>query len=112
MATMLLALFGVIALLLASIGVFGIVSYTVGQRVREFGIRIAVGATSSDLLKLTLGWGALLVGSGTILGVFGAVALAQLVKNVLSGVSPNDPLTFAAATLILVSIGLVVCNDA
>jgi predicted permease len=107
MATTLLALFGVIALLLASIGVFGIVTYTVGQRVREFGIRIAVGATTSDLLKLTLGRGIVLVGSGTLLGLLGAAALAQLVKNVLSGVSPNDPLTFAAATLILVSIGLL-----
>jgi putative ABC transport system permease protein len=107
MATILLAMFGIIALLLASIGIFGIVAYTVGQRVREFGIRIAVGATASDLLKITLGRGALLVGTGTLLGLVGAAALAQLVNNVLSGISPNDPLTFAAATVILVTIGLL-----
>lgn len=107
MGTILLALFGAIALLLASIGVFGVVSYTVGQRVREFGIRIAVGATSSDLLKLTLGRGALLVGFGALFGLLGAAALARFVKSVLSGVNPNDPLTFAAATLILVSVGLL-----
>jgi len=105
--TILLALFGGIALLLASIGVFGVISYTVGQRIREFGIRIAVGATSSDLLKLTLGRGAFLVGSGVLLGLLGAAGLAQLVKSVLSGTNPNDPLTFAAATLVLVSIGLL-----
>lgn len=107
MAAMLLALFGVIALLLASIGVFGIVSYIVGQRVREFGIRIAVGATTFDLLRLALGRGALLVGSGTLVGLLGAAALAQVVKSVLSGISPNDPVTFAGATLTLVSIGLL-----
>ncbi|MBV8896215.1 MAG: ABC transporter permease [Acidobacteriaceae bacterium] len=107
MGTILLMLFGVIALLLAAIGVFGVVSYTVGQRIREFGIRIALGATTSDVLKLTLGRGAFLVGSGTLLGLLGAAALARVVDNLLSGVNPNDPLTFAAATLILVSIGLL-----
>jgi putative ABC transport system permease protein len=107
MGTILLALFGAIALLLASIGVFGVVSYTVGQRVREFGIRIAVGATSADLLRLTLGRGALLVGCGALLGLLGAATLARLVKSVLSGVNPNDPLTFAVATLILISVGLL-----
>lgn len=107
MGTILLMLFGVIALLLAAIGVFGVVSYTVGQRIREFGIRIAVGATASDLLKLTLGRGAFLVGSGALLGLLGAAALARLATNILSDISPNDPLSFAAATIILVSIGLL-----
>lgn len=107
MGTILLMLFGIIALLLAAIGVFGVISYTVGQRIREFGIRIALGATTSDVLKLTLGRGAFLVGSGTLLGLLGAVALARLVGNLLFGISPDDPLAFGAATLILILIGLL-----
>jgi ABC-type antimicrobial peptide transport system permease subunit len=82
-------------------------SYTVSQRIREFGIRIAVGATTSDLLKLTLGRGAFLVGAGTVLGLLGAGALTRLASKLLTGVGPNDPLTFAAATFILISIGLL-----
>ena len=88
-------------------GVFGVMSYTVAQRTREFGVRVAVGATTSDLLKLTLGRGAFLVTAGAALGVIGAAALARLASTVLTGVSPNDPLTFAAATLLLISVGLL-----
>ncbi len=107
LGTILLASFGAIALLLASIGVFGVVSYTVGQRIREFGIRVAIGASTVDLLKLTLGRGALLVAAGAVLGLFGAAGLTRLMSTLLAGVSPNDPLTFALATLVLTSVGLL-----
>ncbi|MBV9265115.1 MAG: ABC transporter permease [Acidobacteriaceae bacterium] len=103
----LLALFGVVALLLASIGVFGVVSYTVGQRLREFGIRLALGASTYDVLKLTLFQGAFLVGTGTLLGLLGAAVLTRMMRSVLTDVAPNDPLTFAAATLVLILVGLL-----
>jgi putative ABC transport system permease protein len=107
MGTILLMLFGAIALLLAAMGVFGVMSYTVGQRMREFGIRLAVGASTSDVLKLTLGRGVFHVAAGAAFGVLGAAALARLASGVLTGISPNDPLTFAAATFVLISVGLV-----
>ena len=107
MATILLTSFGAIALLLAAMGVFGVVSYTAGQRIREFGVRIALGATTSDLLKLTVSRGALLVAVGAVLGLVGAFALTRLLGNVLPDVSPNDPLTFAATTTILITVGLL-----
>ncbi len=107
LGAILLASFGVIALLLASIGVFGVISYSVGQRIREFGIRIAVGASTRDLLKLTLGRGVFLLATGAILGVLGAAGLTRLMATLLAGVSPNDPLTFSLATLVLMSVGLL-----
>jgi predicted permease len=107
LGAILLASFGGIALLLASIGVFGVISYAVGQRIREFGIRIAVGASGWDVLKLALSRGVLLVGTGTALGLAGAIVLTRLMSGLLSGVSPNDPLTFALATLVLTTVGLL-----
>ncbi len=107
LGTILLASFGVIALLLASIGVFGVVSYTVGQRLREFGIRLAVGATTWDLLRMALGRGTLLVVAGAVLGLLGAAVLTRLMSSLLTGVGANDPLTFSAATLVLLFAGLL-----
>ena len=107
LGTILLASFGIIALLLASIGVFGVVSYTVGQRLREFGIRLAIGASTWDLLKMALGRGTLLVAAGVVLGLLCAAALTRLMSSLLTGVGPNDPITFAAATLVLLLAGLL-----
>jgi predicted permease len=107
LGAVLLSLFGLIALLLASIGVFGVISYTAGQRIREFGIRLAIGAGAWDLLKLTLGRGAFLVGAGAALGLLGAVSLTRVMSSLLTGISPNDPLTFGAATLVLLGVGLL-----
>lgn len=107
LGTELLGSFGAIALLLASMGVFGVMSYTVQERRREFGIRAAIGANTWDLLRLAISRGAGLVALGSVLGLVGAAGLTRLMGNLLAGVGPNDPLTFAAATLLLMFIGLL-----
>jgi putative ABC transport system permease protein len=93
--------FAALALLLAMVGVFGILGYSVQQRVREFGVRRALGATSRDVLHLVLSSAARLVGLGVLIGLALAAALSGVVRNVLFGVQPLDPLTFAAVTFVL-----------
>ena len=105
-AALLLGSFAVLALLLASVGIYGVVSYTVGQRTREIGIRMALGASRADLLKLVLGNGGLLVTVGAVVGLVGAMGLTRLMRSLLSGVSPGDPLTYVGVTLLLISVGM------
>ncbi len=105
-ATLLLGFFAALALLLAAVGIYGVISYTVGQRMREIGIRIALGAGKADLLKLVLGKGGLLIFAGAAVGLFGAIALTRLMGGLLTGISPNDPLTFVGVTLLLIAVGL------
>jgi ABC-type antimicrobial peptide transport system permease subunit len=106
LGTLLLILFGSIALLLASVGIYGVISYSVGVRIREFGIRAAMGAGAWELIKLSLGKAVRLIGAGTVLGLLGAFALTRLMSTILTGISANDPLTFATATVILLLVGL------
>jgi len=106
LGTLLLILFGSIALLLASVGIYGVISYTVGIRIREFGIRAAMGAGAWELMKLSIGKALRLIGIGAVLGLVGAFALTRLMSAILSGISTNDPTTFATATLILLLVGL------
>ncbi len=94
LATILLGFFAALALLLAAVGIYGVISYTVGQRIREIGIRIALGAGKADLLKVVLGKGGLLILAGAAVGLSGAIALTRLMRGLLTGISPNDPLTF------------------
>ena len=107
--TILLVFFSALALLLASLGIYGVVSYSVAQRTQELGIRAALGADSMSLLRLVLGGGLALTGLGLILGVAGSLAMTRLLASLLFGVSARDPVTMivAAATLLLVS--LVAC---
>jgi putative ABC transport system permease protein len=104
--TFLLVLFAAIAVLLAAIGIYGIMSYTVAQGTREIGIRAALGAQRLDLLRMVLSRGLKLTLIGIMLGVAGAFALTRLMSNLLFGVSATDPLTFAGVAALLVIVSL------
>jgi predicted permease len=99
--------FGVVGLLLACIGVFGLVAYTVAQRTREIGVRMALGAQRGDVLKLILGQGLWLVLVGIGVGVVGAFVVTRLMSELLYGVSPTDPLTFTGVSLLLALVALL-----
>jgi putative ABC transport system permease protein len=105
----LLALFGAIALVLAAVGLYGVLSYSVTSRTREMGIRLAQGAQPRDLLTLVVGHGMRLTGIGLVLGVAAAFALTRLIERLLFGVTSTDPLTFAAVPLILAGVALAAC---
>ena len=95
--------FAALALLLAMVGVFGILAYSVQQRVREFGVRRALGATPGDVLRLVFSSAARLIASGIAIGLMLAASLAGVLRNVLVGVDPLDPVTFTAVTIVLIT---------
>jgi predicted permease len=99
----LVGVFAAVALVLAVIGVFGVLSYTVTQQTPEFGIRLALGASASRVLWLVLGRGMVPVAIGVTIGIGGAVALSRVTRGLLFGVTPTDPLTLAAVTTLLVA---------
>ncbi|HZE68239.1 MAG TPA: ABC transporter permease [Pyrinomonadaceae bacterium] len=101
--------FAVVALLLASVGLYGVISYLVGQRTHELGIRIALGAQSKTVLRLVLGQGMKMALAGVVLGLVAAVGLTRLLARMLYGVSTTDPLTFAAIALLLISVAMLAC---
>jgi len=105
----LLGAFAGLALILSSIGIYGVVSYLVGQKTREIGIRIALGAQRSDVLRLVLGDGAKMVAVGLAVGLAAAFGLTRLMANMLFGVSTIDPLTFACVAAVLSSVALAAC---
>jgi putative ABC transport system permease protein len=105
----LLICFAAMALLLAVIGLYGVISYLVTQRAHEIGIRMALGAQSCDVLKLIIGQGLKLLSIGVLLGICGALALTHLMRTLLFGVSPTDPLSFALVPLLLAVIALLAC---
>jgi putative ABC transport system permease protein len=105
----LLGLFAGLALVLAMAGIYGVISYAVNARTQEFGIRLALGADGSRLLRLVLGHGSILIAIGLIVGAGGAVALTRLLKSLLADVSPLDPATFAVAAVLLAAIALLGC---
>ena len=98
-----------LALTLAALGVYGVMSQVVRQRTNEIGLRIALGAQRRDVLRLVLGQGLALALLGAALGLAGAYGLTRLMKSLLFGVNATDPLTFAAAPLLLVSVALLAC---
>jgi len=108
-AMILLGSFAVLALLLSSLGIYGVVSYLVEQQTREFGIRIALGAQRSDVMRLVLGDGAKMALVGVGVGVVAALGLTRFLTSVLYGVSATDPLTFAAVAVILTGVALAAC---
>ncbi|HEX8837514.1 MAG TPA: ABC transporter permease [Candidatus Acidoferrum sp.] len=108
-AVILLAVFAALALVLASIGIYGVISYIVGQRTHEIGIRMALGAQRSHVLKIVLGQGARLALLGVVIGVGAAAGLTRLMGTILYGVSATDPLTFAAVAIVLTLIALAAC---
>lgn len=109
MASVLLGTFGAVALMLAAIGVFGIISFTVNQQTREFGIRIALGARPQDLLWWVVRRGLALAAIGIMIGLPAAWAAARLMRSLLLGVSVADPLTFVGVTLLLSAAAFAAC---
>jgi predicted permease len=105
----LLSAFGGIALVLAAIGIYGVVAYSVGQRTREIGIRLALGAPRNHLLGLVLQQGLKLAAAGVVIGLGGAFALTRLLRSLLFEVSPTDPVTFVVIPLVLGAVTLVAC---
>src|SRR5262249_58902219 len=99
--TIVLTAFSLLALGMASMGSYGGMNYPVIQRTREFGIRLSLGATPSDVLRLVLRRAALLIGAGTCLGLAGSALLVRFIANLLFGTAPLDPLTFAAVPIFL-----------
>jgi putative ABC transport system permease protein len=106
-STVLLTVFGAIALILAAIGVYGVISYGVTQRTQEIGIRMALGARHADVVGMVVRHGAVLAGVGLTVGLAGALALSRLIGSLLFQVSPTDPPTFAIGTVVLTAVAVL-----
>ena len=108
-AATVLGVFGLVALLLSAIGIYGITSYAVAQRTHEIGIRLALGAQLSDVLRLVLGHGLKLTMIGAAIGLVGAFLVTRAITSVLYGVSATDPITFGFVSVVLIGVALVAC---
>ena len=109
LAATLLTLFGLLALSLAAVGIYGVLSYAVTERTREMGIRLALGARPRDLIKLVVRQGLTLTLIGLVIGVGASFALTRLIAKLLYGVSATDPLTFVVIPLLLTVVALLAC---
>jgi predicted permease len=107
--TLLLGLFSLLALLLASLGIYGVIAYSVSQRTQEIGIRLALGSSMAMVLRLIIGEGMRLASLGCILGIAGSLALCRVLQSLLFGVSAADPFTFIASALLVSVVALTAC---
>jgi putative ABC transport system permease protein len=105
--TFLLTIFAATALLLAGLGIYGVLSYTVAQRTKDIGIRMALGASRSDITRDVLEQGVLLTGAGVALGLAGALIGARLIRSILYGVRPTDVTTFLIVSAVLAAVALI-----
>ena len=104
---MLFSLFAILAFVLAAVGLYGVVSYNVNQRMREMGLRIALGAAGGDIRRLVITKILVLVGMGITVGIAGSFAIGRLVQGLLFGVGAADPLTFGVAVLLLAGVAVL-----
>jgi len=102
--TLLVGAFATLALLLGAVGIYGVMSYLVSQRAREMGIRIALGAKRADVVRLVVGRAMWLAATGGIVGIVAALFAARALRQWLSGVSPSDPITLTAVSLLLLGV--------
>jgi predicted permease len=109
LSMILLGIFAALALALSCVGIYGVISYLVGERTHEIGVRMALGARRSDVLRLVLGQGAKMALTGVAIGIPFALGLTRLMSNQLFGVTAHDPLTFAGVALVLIAVALAAC---
>jgi putative ABC transport system permease protein len=105
----LMALFAGLALIMASVGIYGVVSYVTSQRTHEMGIRMALGAERKTVMMMVVGQGLKLALMGVAVGIVGALVLSRFLTSLLYGVKPTDPLTFTAVSLVLIAVALLAC---
>ncbi len=109
LSTLLVSLFAALALMLGAVGIYGVMSYVVSQRTRELGIRVALGARRSGVVKLVLRQVMVLAVVGVLLGAVAATALSRLLQSMLFEIGPGDPITYAAMILLILWVGFVAC---
>ena len=107
--TLLLTIFGAVALILSAIGIYGVLAFGVAQRVREFGVRQALGADGGTILRLVLGQGLRTIGIGAVIGIAGALALSRYLESLLYGVTARDLGVLAGVTVVLLVVAAAAC---
>ena len=105
----LLACFATLALTLAIVGLYGVMAYNGLRRMREIGVRLALGAMPAQIRLMMLGQGMRLLGIGLVIGFGGAIAMSRVIRSLLFGVNANDPLIYAAVTIVLIAASVVAC---
>jgi putative ABC transport system permease protein len=103
-------IFAVFAVLLAAVGIYGVISYSVGQRRHEIGVRLAIGARKVDILRLIIGQGLRLTVVGALVGVVASLGLARFISSYLWGVTPTDPLTYVLVALFFAGVAVIACS--
>jgi putative ABC transport system permease protein len=106
---LLLSVFAGVAMLLAAVGIYGVMSYSVARRTHEIGVRISLGAARADVLMLVIRQGLILALTGSAVGIVSALMLARLMTKLLYGVAPTDPVTFIGVATLLIAVALAAC---